>query len=286
MKGNGVPQGEACQRLRISRASLCEMLAFKYPGDVGRICATMVRFMADQKLRALAPAPPPFATTTISEQVVEALVVARIERLLAVVVGPTGVGKTAAVRAYCEQAPDVICVEAGTHAKSWTILHEIAMALGLEWPGCAALRDMRVRISDALAERGGLVIVDEVDYVPEATLQDLRFVQEAADLGLVLVGTLAFLMGLRGRESDTVDQALGRIGYVARVGPCSADDIARIAAPLDLGDGALAELVAGSGGQARRAVHALRAAQRCGEERPTAAGIRRGFRTLLPLRAE
>lgn len=159
-------------------------------------------------------------------------------------------------------------------------MRRMSEALGLTWAG--SMYSQRGAIADALRGSGRLIAIDDVDYVGEEALQDLRILNDLAEVGIALVGTHNFYAGLREGASATIQQVLGRVAYVERLGSCSRDDLARIAEPYDLPGDALDVLVEGAGGEARRAVAALVRAQSDTEDGVTADGLRAAFGTLAP----
>ncbi len=277
-------QPDAAKRLGVSPATLSQMLNHSYEGRVGVICETMQRVMRHAELRSHAPDDPPYATTSVTQQVVEVLGLAHAERRLACILGPTGVGKTMAVQRYREHEPDTIYLVAGPSCKPFSITKQLAAELDID---CAASTyDRRMAVAEALQDSDTLVVVDEIDYPNEKTLQCLRLIYDQADVGMVLIGTASFLEKIRRRKSSTAQQFLGRVAYARRVHSCSDDDLARIAEPYDLDDDALDALTAGACGQARRACNALIAAQRMADGDLSAKAIRRAYETLMPVEVE
>lgn len=277
-------QPDAAKRLGVSPATLSQMLNHSYEGRVDAICDTMQRVMRHAELRAHAPSDPPYATTSVSEQVIEVLGLAHAERRLACILGPTGVGKTKAVERYRDHEPDTIYVVSGPSCSPYSLTRQLAADLNID---CAnSTYDRRIAIAEALADSDRLLVIDEIDYPNEKTLQCLRLIYDQADVGMVLIGTASFLEKIRRRKSSTAQQFLGRVAYARRVHACSDDDLARIAEPYDLDDDALDALAAGACGQARRACNALIAAQRMADGDLSARAIRRAYETLMPVEVE
>jgi DNA transposition AAA+ family ATPase len=267
--------------LRVSAATLSQMLSFTYAGRADRIVEQMKREVRRWRLEAVAPAPPPYATTSVTEEVVHACAVAHIEHVIVLILGGTGIGKTMGIRRYCEAEPDTILITAGVGCSPWSIEQLLAARLGIAWHGSVA--HMRNQIAETLRGSGRLLIVDEIDYVNEPTLQCLRMIHDAAQVGLVLVGTGAYLRKLRARKSATIGQVLGRIRAAIQLDGCSADDLAAILKPFAFSDDALDAVVEGAGGQARRAVACAIAAKRLNGKEITAETVRQAYASLMPL---
>jgi len=276
----GTSQEAAARLLGIAPGTLSPMLAETYVGRVGKICERMIRALTRARLIAAVPQDPPYVTTSVTKQVTDTLVLAHTERRMAMVLGPSGVGKTMAVRRYAEAEPETIYIVAGTESSPWAFMRRLAGLLRVPWHG--STYDMRLACADHLRNSDRLLVVDECDYQPERTLQTIRLIHDDARIGVALVATPAYLKHLRDAKSDTLQQVLGRIAYVAQVAPCCDDDLARIAAPFGLDDAAMDALVEGAHGQARRAVAALAAARRRSNDGITAAAVKRAYQALMP----
>lgn len=116
MEGEDMTQRQAARLLHIHPSTLSQVLKGSYEGRVGRICDRIRRVLRRAYLRDQVPDTPPFARTGIADAVTHALGLAHVEGGIVVVAGPTGIGKTTAVKRYAEQEPGTIYVVAGTHS--------------------------------------------------------------------------------------------------------------------------------------------------------------------------
>jgi len=282
MRDEELSQMRIAPQLGCSTSVVSELIAGKYTGDVARFIAKMDRILERTRLRKFVPKPPEFVETTISERVREAVLVAHLERVITLVLGPTGIGKSMALREYRRLEPETVYVEAGPGCAPSALTRLLAGALNIEWRGSAY--QMRLEITGVLAGTDRLLIVDEADYLPERTLHCLRIISGGAEIGLVLSGTYAYLEKLRRRRSSTIQQVLGRIAYVEHLSRCTAEDLGAIAGQVQLlSDDAQKALVAGARGEARRAVAALTAAKRMSQGGISASHIRDAYESLMPV---
>jgi DNA transposition AAA+ family ATPase len=107
---------------------------------------------------------------------------------LGVVVGPAGVGKTAAVGAYVEGQEDIILLEADPTWGKFGALKVLAEALGLD-PD----RHSRIvlnNVVEALILKPCFIVVDEADLISHPGLEVLRTIFDRCGgrVGLALVG--------------------------------------------------------------------------------------------------
>lgn len=280
MEERGMTQTEAARVVDIHSSTLGQMLNKKYSGRVGRICDRMNRILKHARLREEIPGDPPFARTSVAERVTHALGLAHVESRMTMILGPTGIGKTTAVKRYCEKWPGTVYVMAAPHSSPCAVLRTLAEKLGVQWSGSSY--DMRKAVARVLGQTDRLLVVDDIDYTPEETVQDLRVINEVGDVGIALVGTEAYYEKLSERPSATIRQFLHRVAYVEKLGPCSEDDIERIASPYNLSEEALEMLTREASGEARRAAFALVRAQTIGGDGVEAGDLRSAINRLAP----
>ncbi len=285
MEEQDISQRAAARRLGVSPSAISQMLQEDYDGDAPGIADKMDRLLERHRMRELVPDKPGFVRTSIADQVHEACTIAHVERVIALVLGPTGVGKTMALDAYCEEQPETIKVEAGPGCSRQAFSKLMARAVGIEWHGSAY--ETRLELTEELSGTDRLLIVDECDYLPVDTLQVIRMIADGAGIGCVLCGTYSYLSKLHQKRSSTIDQFLGRVHYVQKVHQINKADIQALADEVaDLDEDALDALDAGACGQARRAVAALVAARRHSRNGLNANAIRHAYETLMPVMGE
>ena len=279
MRREELSQKAAARQLGISSGVLSQMLAGKYPGNIERIAGEMVRMLRRADMRRARPKRPEYRETPTARRVLDALIDAHVEGVIVCVLGRSGVGKTMAARHYCEDEPTAMYLEGGPAATPNAVLKSIAGAIHM--PVHGKTWDLRQHIASELHNSGRLLIVDEVDYIPESTLHTLRLISDNAEMGLAVIGTPAYLVRLHGRRSATIDQWLSRIARVEIINGASREDIEEMVVGLPFDDEGVAELVRVAEGQTRRAVLTLLAMQRNGYGYK-ATHVRMAARELMP----
>lgn len=287
MEAQDIGPYAAARVLGINQATLSKMLNRKYPGDTKRIARNMTRAIRQHEERKHAPKRPPFVDkTSVAETVNEVLSVAHIEGIIAAILGPTGIGKTMAAKAYCEAEPMATYFCAG-----WTCTkHALLEKLAAQFAKKANRRRASVMleaIAESLQDTGRLLVIDEIDplatFAAEDALQVLREIHDIAHMGMVVIGTDGFLAKLQKRNSPTINQFLGRTAYVEYLKPTTHHDLELIAKPYHLDVAAMKELERVAEGQAQRAVNALIRAQRAAGSKLTAKAIARAGTKLMPV---
>lgn len=133
---------------------------------------------------------------------------------LGVVVGPAGVGKTSAIKAYIEGREDIILLEADPTWGKFGALKVLAEQLGLD-PD----RHSRIvlnHVVEALVLKPRLIIVDEADLISHPGLEVLRTVFDRCGgrLGITFVGLPRLYQNMtRGRSGrSNLSQLYSRVG--------------------------------------------------------------------------
>ena len=189
----GLSQAQAARLLGVSSSTLSQVLSGKYAGDVARVAEKMLRALDRAERRANAPKRPDFVMTSVAEEVLATLRTAHDEGVMAVVMGPSGVGKTAAVDCYRRAEPETILItmrpmgRRGYVGGGRPLMIRLAKAVGLEFAYNASSMDNIEAVGETLKGSGRLVIIDEIDYATEEALQVIRMIHDIAQVGIARV---------------------------------------------------------------------------------------------------
>jgi hypothetical protein len=140
-------------------------------------------------------------------------------------------GKTAAVKEYAFQNPDVILVEADLGYTAKVLFSELHRRLGMD--GSGMLHDMFMDVVNKLKGSGRLIIIDEAEHLPYRALEMLRRIADFAEIGIVFVGMPRLIGNLRGKKGEYA-QLSSRIGIAGGIGkllPSDTQEIVNAAIP-------------------------------------------------------
>ena len=169
-----------------------------------------------------------------------------------VIYGQAGLGKTQAVKNYCEKNPAAILIEANPSFTALVLMRKLAAAAKVSTVG--SLNDLFESVSDRLRDSGRLIVVDEAENLPLRALEIIRRLHDDTGCGLVLSGMPRLVANLRGKHGELV-QLYSRVSVALNLGESMPDDeleeIARAAMP-EADDATIAELVKQSNGNTRR----------------------------------
>ena len=179
-----------------------------------------------------------------------------------VIYGQAGLGKTQAVKNYCEKNPAAILIEANPRFTALVLMRKLAAAAKVSTVG--SLNDLFESVSDRLRDSGRLIVVDEAENLPLRALEIIRRLHDDTGCGLVLSGMPRLVANLRGKHGELV-QLYSRVSVALNLGDSMPDEeleqIARAAMP-EADDETIAELVKHSNGNTRRMSKLMRGAVR------------------------
>ena len=160
-----------------------------------------------------------------------------------VIYGQAGLGKTQAVKNYCEKNPAAILIEANPSFTALVLMRKLAAAAKVSTVG--SLNDLFESVSDRLRDSGRLIVVDEAENLPLRALEIIRRLHDDTGCGLVLSGMPRLVANLRGKHGELV-QLYSRVSVALNLGDSMPDEeleqIARAAMP-EADDETIAELV-------------------------------------------
>ena len=200
-----------------------------------------------------------------------------------VIYGQAGLGKTQAVKNYCEKNPAAILIEANPSFTALVLMRKLAAAAKVSTVG--SLNDLFESVSDRLRDSGRLIVVDEAENLPLRALEIIRRLHDDTGCGLVLSGMPRLVANLRGKHGELV-QLYSRVSVALNLGDSMPDEeleeIARAAMP-EADDETIAELVKHSNGNTRRMSKLMRGAVRTANKNgiKMQSGIIKKYSTLI-----
>ncbi|MCP1773471.1 DNA transposition AAA+ family ATPase, partial [Neisseria perflava] len=100
---------------------------------------------------------------------------------VAVIYGQAGLGKTRAVRHYCEGSPAAVLVEANPSFTARVLMQKLAE--GCKVSAAGSLNEVYEAVADRLRDTGRLIVVDEAENLPLRALEILRRLHDETDCG-------------------------------------------------------------------------------------------------------
>ena len=272
MEAKSLSQADAAKLIGVSPGALNQVLAGKYKGNTERVEEKLARAIEHSDRRAQRPRKPEIVNTSVCQRVMSALRTAHDEGCMAVVLGPSQVGKTSAVQLYCAGEPETVYVclhpngHNGRQHSARPMLDDLAEALRIGLPKNAGNEEWLKTIGAALAGSGRLVVIDQADLADENILQCIRTIWDLSQVGVVLVGTTDLLPAIRRKNSATLNQVLRRIAYCEIVDGLTEEDAEAMLETFKLDHVAIMTALDGAHGIAGRLALGIVGAQRLGKE--------------------
>ncbi|MCR1838628.1 AAA family ATPase [Pasteurella caecimuris] len=248
-------QSNVAKELGYTPAVLSAYLKGTYTGDNKAVEKAIENWLKTQekKVRVFVEAPH-FIEIPTAKKVFSALDMAKILPTMVTVYGASGVGKTKACQEYAKNNQNVWMITASpARATLSSILFELALALGINDAPRRKDRLSRM-ITKKIKGTQGLVIVDESDHLPYDALEELRIIQEEAEVGFALIGNDKVYTRIQGGINQAHEYARlwSRIGNNCGVKASTKGDIKAIAQAwgLDITDKDLMTVLYDIGGKA------------------------------------
>lgn len=224
-----------------------------------------------------------FVSTKTTRRIAEVMRDAHEGGEVAVIYGQAGLGKTQAVKHYCEQNPAAVLIEANPSFTALVLMRKLATACKVLNMG--SLNDLFEAVADRLRDSGRLIVVDEAENLPLRALEILRRLHDETGCGLVMSGMPRLVANLRGKHGELV-QLYSRVSVALPLGDSLPDEeLAQIAqAALPEADAeTVAEIVKQANGNTRRMGKLMRGAVRTANKNgiKLQAGIVKKYSSLI-----
>jgi len=192
MKRRDLAQSLVAREAGMSSATLSAYIGGTYRGNVPEIGRKLTAWLetieeTEAAETALSHVENTFVKTRIAAQVHAVLRIAQMGHMVSIV-GPSGVGKTAALKHFRDGNLNVwYCAASPALATAYSVLTEIAYAVGMQV--IPARPDIVQReIVWRIERTRGVLIVDEAQHLPKDGLEVIRTLHDHAGIGVVLCG--------------------------------------------------------------------------------------------------
>lgn len=250
-----ITQAEIARQVGITAGALSTFLKGTYAGNAENVENALENWLATQaKKTTVFVEAPHFIEIPTAKKVFAALDMAKILPTMVTVYGASGVGKTKACQEYKKLNKNVWMITASpARATLSTILYELALELGINDAPRRKDRLSRM-ITKKLTGTQGLVIIDESDHLPYDALEEIRIIQEEAEVGFALIGNDKVYTRIQGGVNQAHEYARlwSRIGNHCGIKASTKGDIKAIASAwsLDIKDKDLMTALYEIGGKA------------------------------------
>ena len=193
MEQHGLSQSQVARQAGMSPAVLSAYLSGSYRGnceEVGRKLTAWRDGLAENEVAEGAIGRiSAFAKTKVAGYILTTLKIAKLGKMVSIV-GPSGVGKTMALRHFMRSNTNVWYVQFSKDTFSpYSVLVEIALAVGIqEVPGRPDI--VRREIVARVERTRGVILCDEAQHLSRDGLETIRSIHDRARVGIAFCGHL------------------------------------------------------------------------------------------------
>ncbi|EKZ3211568.1 AAA family ATPase [Salmonella enterica] len=210
----------------LSDATISAFRKGKYKGDNASVSESLIAWYGNWQRRNTLPERPQFVETQTVKELRDLFQSVRVMGCINVIVGAPGVGKTVTARDYCSNPNTWMITLSPAHSSVTECLLELADALGLK-DVSKNKGDLSRAIRRKLTGVQGLLIVDEADHLGVEGLEQLRAIQDASGVGMVLIGNPQGLS--RASRYDDLARLFSRIARAKQLKKAKIADVKAIA---------------------------------------------------------
>lgn len=246
----GISQNKASQVMGISSGMLSAYKSGTYKGNTTELENKIQAWLEREKNRK-SKMQMPFCELSTTNKIFRVIQTAHEESDIAVIVGHAGVGKTTAIKAYCDKYDTAFLIEVDTTFTKTVLIRELARAINIDVKGNVA--ELTQRIIRKLKSMDAVLIFDEADYLAENQLELIRRIcHDKSECGVVLAGLPRLEYKIKGNYKDH-EQLASRAGFLLHVDKLTKNDAKiLIKSVWDLSnDDIIAEFFRAAGGSIR-----------------------------------
>jgi DNA transposition AAA+ family ATPase len=224
----GLSQAQAAREMSYSPSVISAFLKDEYKGDVQKLEAAILQWIARQ-VKGRERKRVPVVETGDLRRMTNAIQIAHAEKDIALIVADAGSGKSTAAAWYAKyNEKSVVLIQVVSGMNRRMLVHEIARQLSIEImrvPFTTVIKN----VSDALFERDMVVILDEADYLKADALEyTRRLVYDLGQSGLVFIGLPRLKYQIQNLRNDH-RQLESRVGVFLHLSGLSRVDATLIA---------------------------------------------------------
>ncbi len=240
MQTRGLSQAAVSGQIGVSKTALNRWLGGKYEGNNAEIEKALEQWLENnaQQTAFLPTVGTEFVLTTTAEEIIAVLEYTHLVGDMAVAYGVPGMGKTVTADYYAAQYPNCWVAQMAPAFSTATSCLKALMSRLMphecaEGRGTDAVLGM---LCQHLKGTNGLLIIDEAQHLSLPALENLRYLHDAAGVGLVLMGNPTVYARLTGRCSAEFAQLFSRIGRRCKLGKALHADTDAIAKAWGVND--------------------------------------------------
>lgn len=211
-EGRGISRAGFSKMVGIAESTFSRWYNGTYPGDASNIEKKIVNFLDTESVRGTVKDSKDivFAFTGISQKIWNTLDYCMVQKQMVCIYGDAGCGKTMTAREWMKDKPNVIMMTASPAINSpKAILKRIARIIRTRTTGNKD--DLEIEIIEKIEGSDMTLIIDEAQHLNHNTLEMVRSIKEACNIGLALIGNAVIYDRLTGKQQAEFAQLFSRL---------------------------------------------------------------------------
>ncbi len=213
IESKDVSQNKVANAIGVSAATISGILKGTYEGNNESVIEKIKDFLATEAYREAAKSNDVTVKTKNFNTIHRFCNLVLTHRVMGMLTGEAGIGKTRALQAYAEAHPTCIMIEADHGYTAKVFFEELCELLNLDKRG--SLHDKLERVVKKLEGSGRLIIIDEAEHLPYRAIELIRRVYDKAHVGIALCGMPRLEKNVQG-DKEHYAQIYSRISAPCR----------------------------------------------------------------------
>lgn len=221
-----IDQVTLANRIDYSSATISLYLKKSYPGNIANIEKALSKYLvlhnnAEEYKKVVLE----YKSTSVAASFFAAAKLCRLNSEISICYGPSGIGKTTAIKKFAEEYTGVIVIDPDEGATTQCVLLQLVEKLGITALTTKS-KDLNIAITRRLKNSGFLIVVDESENVKTEVIRALRKIHDRCEstFGLLFVGTETLYQNLKRLRSE-FNYIMNRVGYVTNLHPLDRGDV-------------------------------------------------------------
>jgi len=217
MRESGRSQNRVAKALGISSSALSQWISGTYKGDNAAVDAKVDDYLsaiAEEDGSADLLEERGVIETTSYKSVVKFCTLVSKSKMMGMLIGDAGAGKTTALKDYARKHPTCILIEADKGYTPRVLFNDLCSKLKINAPSMT--HDKFLNSLSKLKNSGRLLIIDEAEHLPYNSLEYVRRLYDKSGIAVVLCGMPRLECNVRGLKEQFL-QLSSRIQLVSRL---------------------------------------------------------------------
>jgi hypothetical protein len=215
---NKVTQASVAKVMDVNEGRFSSFLHRKSHGDEAEMMRKCIEFLNIRMQRnSLKKFDLKFSRTSHSQRILGVCNLVQVTRMMAIVYGPAGMGKTLTLKKFASSNTNVYYISAYHSINLYDMMKRIQIELKIGGKGLAG--DRLQEIIEYMRGTDKVLLLDEFQHCTLRTLEAIRAIHDDAQIGIILSSSKELMERMTGKRRGDYDQIFSRITYKVELFP-------------------------------------------------------------------